>query len=164
MVCILVQPLIQRICGEEPLASELPRRDIAPYRCLAKCLGMDTELFRHLLELLRAWEAEEIDATQVRDTAEQLESAWDAWQELDRTTVASVPPLLAAMAEMLTTLSDLHIRLVTRSDIPAMVECLRALDQDPVGELAGWVAYSDGVDWKARGRGGTTPSISHIRR
>ena len=110
------------------------------------------ELREQLLELLRAWGAGAIDETQVRDTAEQLEPTWDAWEELDRTAVADVPPLLDAMAEMLTTLSDLHVHLVTRADIPAMIECLQAVDQDPVGALAGWVAYSDGVDWKARGR------------
>jgi hypothetical protein len=54
MVCILVQPLIQRIWGEEPLAPELLRRDIAPHRCLAKCLRVDTELFRHLGKPIRA--------------------------------------------------------------------------------------------------------------
>jgi hypothetical protein len=48
MVCILVQPLIQRIRGEEPLAPELSCRDIAPHRCLAKRLGVDAKLFRHL--------------------------------------------------------------------------------------------------------------------
>ena len=53
MVCILVQPLIQRIWGEEPLAPELLRRDIAPHRCLAKRLGVDTELFRHLGKPIR---------------------------------------------------------------------------------------------------------------
>jgi len=53
MVCILVQPLIQRIRGEEPLASELFRRDIAPHRCLTKCLGVYTELFRHLGKPIR---------------------------------------------------------------------------------------------------------------
>jgi hypothetical protein len=53
MVCILVQPLIQRIWGEEPLAPELFRRDIAPHRCLAKRVGVDTELFRHLDKPIR---------------------------------------------------------------------------------------------------------------
>ena len=110
------------------------------------------ELPAQLLELLRAWDAGAIDETQVRDTAEQLEATWEAWEELDRTALAHVPPLFDALAEMLTTLSDLHLRLVTRADIPAMVECLQALDQDPAGALAGWVAYSDGVDWKVRGR------------
>jgi len=35
------------------LASELPRRDIAPHRCLTKCLGVYTELFRHLGKPIR---------------------------------------------------------------------------------------------------------------
>lgn len=48
MVCILPQPLAHRIRREEPLSSELSRRDVAARGGLPKRLWMDAELFGHL--------------------------------------------------------------------------------------------------------------------
>lgn len=54
MLPILPQPLIHRIRREEPLASELPRRDIAASSRLAESLWMDPELLGHFGEPIGA--------------------------------------------------------------------------------------------------------------
>src|SRR5215204_772256 len=100
---------------------------------LRRMLVMETARLRQqLVELLRSWEAGAIDEAHVRDTAEELERTWVGWQVLDRLPAHEEPPDLAAMAGILTTLSDLHVQWVTRADVPAMLACLEAIDQDPM--------------------------------
>jgi hypothetical protein len=53
---------------------------------------METASLRlRLISLLRSWEAGEIDETQVRDTAEELERGWGGWQVLDAAPAHSEP-------------------------------------------------------------------------
>jgi hypothetical protein len=114
---------------------------------------METDQLRlSLIELLAAWESGSVDEAHVRDSAEEYERMWEGWRVLDSRPADEEPPLLNGMAEILSTLSDLHTRWVTRADIPAMLTCLESIDDDPIGALSGWAAYADGVDWKARGR------------
>lgn len=115
---------------------------------------METAELRHrLTELLRSWDAGAVDEAHVRDTAEELEREWAGWRVLDSLPTGEEPPLLDAMAEILTILGNLEIHWITRADIPAMLACLERLDEDPITAREGWVRYADGVDWKARGRG-----------
>jgi hypothetical protein len=115
---------------------------------------METEQLRlSLIELLTGWESGSVDEAQVRDTAEEYERMWEGWRVLDSRPTDEEPPLLNGMAEILSMLSDLDTRWVTRTDIPAMLACLESIDDDPIGALSGWAAYANGVDWKARGRG-----------
>ena len=114
---------------------------------------METEQLRlSLIELLREWESGSVDEVHVRDTAEEYERGWAGWQVLDSRPVADEPPLHDGMAEILSALSDLHIRWITRADIPAILVCLESIVYDPIGARNGWAVYADGVDWKARGR------------
>ena len=117
------------------------------------CMAMETGPLRSsLVELVRAWDEGSVDATQVRDTAEGYERDWVGWHALDPVPADDEPPSLAAMAEILSTLSDLHIRWVTRTDAPAILEALELWESDPVAAERGLSTYMDGVDWKARGR------------
>jgi hypothetical protein len=106
---------------------------------------------KRLIELLSAWEAGAKDETQVRDEAEALELAWPAWQVLDEHRIEEWPAGLRATEEILSTLADLHIRWVTRDDIPAMRASLDAIETDPKAALASWIAYGETIDWARRG-------------
>ena len=116
-------------------------------------LVMEAEpLRKRLIELLRAWDAGEIDEAYVRDTAEALDLGWEGWRVLDSVRADEEPADLRATAEIVTTLSDLDTRYVTRADIPAMVACLETIATDPIAAQTSWIAYGNGIDWKTRGR------------
>ena len=114
---------------------------------------METEQLRlALIGLLHEWEAGSVDETHVRDTAEEYERVWEGGPQLNTLPVGEGPPLLVGIAEILGTLSDLHIRWVTKADIPAMLACLESINDDPMAARSDWDAYANGIDWKSRGR------------
>jgi hypothetical protein len=54
MLRILVQPCVDRLRPEQPLASELPSRDLSPHGGLSQGLRMDAKEFGHLRQPIRA--------------------------------------------------------------------------------------------------------------
>jgi hypothetical protein len=107
-------------------------------------------LRERLVELMRPWEAFEIDETYVRDTAEALDLAWAGWRVLDSVSADGEPADVRATADNPHHTSDLDTRYVTRADIPAMVACLETIETDPIAAQTSWITYGNGIDWKTR--------------
>ncbi len=103
-----------------------------------KCLRVET-----VQDILQQWQTGRLDEHDVYELAEKMwdSSEWPNYPEQDARSIS---------IEVLAQLSVLYYQLVTKEDIPAMLEFLRVSPGEEVKGWARWRAYWSQVDFAAR--------------
>ena len=94
-------------------------------------------------DILQQWQTGRLDEHDVCELAEKL---WDSseWPNYPEQDARSIP------IEVLAHLSVLYYQLITKEDIPAMVEFLRVSPGEEAKAWARWREYWSQVDFEAR--------------
>jgi hypothetical protein len=110
---------------------------------------------RKVLALLEAWSTGELDEEAVRDRAELLEFEDDIDQPVvmrgEEVLVDESDPRSIGI-EALARLATMHVSLLTREDIPALVAFVRTQEDQTAAGWAAFRAHDASIDYEERAR------------